>query len=322
MSTSNSPASPSTPRASRKVVITCAVTGAIHTPSMSPYLPITADEIAQAAIEAAEAGAAIVHLHARDPKDGRPDQTPAAFEPFLREIHKKSEVVINITTGGAPTMLVEERLKPCAHFKPEVASLNMGSMNFGLYPMLNRYKEFKYDWERSYLEGSDERIFKNTFRDIENILRACADNHTRFEIECYDIGHLYTLSHFADRGLIKPPFFIQSVFGILGGIGGHPEDVSYMRQAADRLFGNDYVWSVLGAGKNQLAIAAQSVAMGGNIRVGLEDSLWIRPGQLAKKNAEQVTAARQIVEGLGLSVATPDEARQILKLKGKAGVNL
>jgi uncharacterized protein (DUF849 family) len=219
-------------------------------------------------------------------------------------------------------MLVEERLKPCAHFKPEVASLNMGSMNFGLYPMLNRYKEFKYDWERPYLEGSDERIFKNTFRDIENILRACADNHTRFEIECYDIGHLYTLSHFADRGLIKPPFFIQSVFGILGGIGGHPEDVSYMRRAADRLFGNDYVWSVLGAGKNQLAIAAQSVSMGGNIRVGLEDSLWIRPGQLAKKNSEQVAAARQIVEGLGLSVATPNEARAILQLKGKAAVNL
>jgi uncharacterized protein (DUF849 family) len=324
MSLSNpqTPANSQASRQPRAVVITCAVTGAIHTPSMSPYLPITAEEIATAAIEAAEAGAAIVHLHARNPQDGRPDQSPEAFAPFLREIHQRSNVVINITTGGAPTMLVEERLKPCAHFKPEVASLNMGSMNFGLYPMLNRYKEFKYDWERPYLEGSDERIFKNTFRDIENILRACADNHTRFEIECYDIGHLYTLSHFADRGLIKPPFFIQSVFGILGGIGGHPEDVSYMRQAADRLFGDDYVWSVLGAGKNQLSIAAQSVAMGGNIRVGLEDSLWIRPGQLAKKNAEQVAAARQIVEGLGLRLASPDEARSILKLKGKAAVNI
>jgi uncharacterized protein (DUF849 family) len=236
-------------------------------------------------------------------------------------IKQRTRAVINITTGGAPTMSVEERLTPCSVFKPEVASLNMGSMNFGLYPMLNRYKEFKHDWERPYLAGSDDRIFKNTFRDIENILTTCAENGTRFEIECYDIGHLYTLAHFADRGLVKPPFFVQSVFGILGGIGAHPEDVSHMKRTADRLFGDDYRWSVLGAGRNQLAIAAQAVSMGGNLRVGLEDSLWIRPGELAKSNAEQVRAARQIVEAMGLEIATPDEARTILQLKGGDKVN-
>ena len=305
----------------RKVVITCAVTGAIHTPSMSPHLPITADEIAAAAIDAYEAGAAVVHLHARDPKDGRPDQRPEAFAPFLAKIKKTCNVVINITTGGAPTMTVEERLKPCAHFKPEVASLNMGSMNFGLFPMLARFKEFKFDWEKPYLAASDERIFKNTFKDIENILATCSANGTRFEVECYDIGHLYTLRHFADRGLIKPPFFIQSVFGILGGIGPHPEDVAHMRRTADRLFGDQYVWSVLGAGRNQLPIAAQSVALGGNVRVGLEDSLWIGPGTLAETNAQQVRAARQVIEGLGLEVASPDEARAILQLKGGSNVN-
>jgi 3,5-dioxohexanoate:acetyl-CoA acetone transferase len=306
---------------SRKVVITCAVTGAIHTPSMSPYLPITADEIAEAAIGAFKAGAAIVHLHARDPKDGRPDQRPEAFAPFLKRIKSACDVVVNITTGGAPTMTVDERLKPCAHFKPEVASLNMGSMNFGLFPMLARFKEFKYDWERPYLAGSDERIFKNTFKDIELILNTCSANGTRFEVECYDIGHLYTLRHFADRGVVKPPFFIQSVFGILGGIGPHPEDVAHMRRTADRLFGDDYVWSVLGAGRNQLPIAAQSAALGGNVRVGLEDSLWIGPGRLAESNAQQVRAARQIIEGLGLEVATPADARVLLRLKGGDQVN-
>ncbi len=303
--------------ATRKVIITCAVTGAIHTPSMSPHLPITADEIADAAVGAHEAGAAIVHLHARDPKDGRPDQSPAAFEPFLKRIKASCDAVINITTGGSPAMSVEERLKPCAHFAPEVASLNMGSMNFGLYPMLARYKEFKHDWERPYLEGSEDRIFKNTFRDIANILTTCAANDTRFEVECYDIGHLYTLRHFADRGLIKAPYFIQSVFGILGGIGPHAEDVAHMKRTADRLFGDQYLWSVLGVGANQLRIATQSVALGGNVRVGLEDSLWIGPGKLAETNAQQVRAARQIIEGLGLEVATSDEARAMLKLKGR-----
>ena len=301
---------------SRKVIITCAVTGAIHTPSMSPHLPVTAEEIAEAAIGAAEAGAAIVHLHARDPSTGKPDQSPEAFAPFLQVIKQRSDCIINITTGGAPTMLVEERVRPAAHFKPEVASLNMGSMNFGLYPMLNRFKEFEHEWERPYLEGSRDRIFRNTFADIEYILTTCAENGTRFEIECYDIGHLYTLAHFVERGVIRPPLFVQSVFGLLGGIGPHPEDVAHMKRTADRLFGSDYQWSVLGAGRHQLAIAAQAVAMGGNMRVGLEDSLWIGPGKLAESNAQQVRAARQIIEGLGLEVATPDDARAMLTLKG------
>ena len=303
-------------KGNRKVIITCAVTGSIHTPSMSPHLPITASEIADAAIGAAEAGAAIVHLHARDPRDGRPDQRPEAFAPFLQVIKQRSGCVVNITTGGAPTMTVEERVKPAATFKPEVASLNMGSMNFGLYPMLARQKEFKYDWERPYLEGSRERIFKNTFADIEYILKTCSGNGTRFEIECYDIGHLYTLAHFVDRKVVEPPLFVQSVFGILGGIGPHPEDVAHMKRTADRLFGDSYRWSVLGAGRNQLPIAAMSAAMGGNVRVGMEDSLWIGAGKLAESNAQQVRAARQIIEGLGLEVATPDEARETLKLKG------
>jgi uncharacterized protein (DUF849 family) len=302
--------------AQRKVIITCAVTGAIHTPSMSPHLPVTPEEIAEAAIGAAEAGAAIVHLHARNPQTGQPDQSPEAFSPFLQVIKQRSNCVINITTGGAPTMLVQERVGPAAHFKPEVASLNMGTMNFGLYPMLNRFKEFKHDWERPYLEGSRDRIFRNTFTDIEYILTTCSENGTRFEIECYDIGHLYTLSHFADRGVIKPPFFVQSVFGLLGGIGPHPEDVLHMKRTADRLFGDQYRWSVLGAGRNQMPIAAQAAAMGGNVRVGLEDSLWIGPGKLAESNAMQVKAARQIIEGLGLEIASPDEAREILELKG------
>ena len=300
----------------RKVIITCAVTGAIHTPSMSPHLPITPQEIADAAIGAAEAGAAIVHLHARDPQTGKPDQTPEAFAPFLQVIKQRSDCVINITTGGAPTMLVQERVGPAAHFKPEVASLNMGSRNFGLYPMLERFTEFKHDWERPYLEGSKDRIFRNTFADIEYILTTCGENETRFEIECYDIGHLYTLAHFVERGMIKAPFFVQSVFGLLGGIGPHPEDVAHMKRTADRLFGDQYRWSVLGAGRNQLPIAAMAAAMGGNVRVGLEDSLWIGPGKLAQSNADQVRLARQIIEGLGLEIASPDEAREILALKG------
>jgi uncharacterized protein (DUF849 family) len=300
----------------RKVIITCAVTGAIHTPSMSPHLPVTPEEIADAAVEAAEAGAAIVHLHARDPVTGQPDQRPEAFAPFLQVVKQRSNCVINITTGGAPTMLVQERVGPAAHFKPEVASLNMGSMNFGLYPMLERFKDFQHPWERPYLEGSRDRIFRNTFADIEFILTTCAENGTRFEIECYDIGHLYTLAHFVDRGVIRPPLFVQSVFGILGGIGPHPEDVAHMKRTADRLFGDAYRWSVLGAGRHQLSIAAMAASMGGNVRVGLEDSLWIGPGQLATSNAEQVKRARQIIEGLGLEIASPDEARETLQLKG------
>ena len=299
-----------------KVIITCAITGAIHTPSMSPYLPITPDQIADGAISAAQAGAAIVHLHARDPSNGKPAQSAEAFAQFLPKIKSASDVVINITTGGAPNMSPEERLQPAMKLQPELASLNMGSMNFGLYEMLGRYKEFKYDWERPYLADSDDRIFKNTFRDIAYILQSCSGNGTRFEIECYDIGHLYTAAHFLDRGLVKPPLFIQSVFGLRGGIGPHPEDVLHMKRTADRLFGDRYLWSVLGAGSNQMFIAAQSAVMGGNVRVGLEDSLWLGRGTLAKSNAEQVAKVRRILEEVGLKIATPDEARTMLQLKG------
>ncbi|MGD0640719.1 MAG: 3-keto-5-aminohexanoate cleavage protein [Roseiarcus sp.] len=299
-----------------KVIITCAVTGAIHTPSMSPHLPVTPDEIAAAAIGAAEAGAAIVHLHARDPQTGKPDQSADAFARFLPRIKQASDVVINLTTGGAPYMTVQERVKPAERFKPEVASLNMGSMNFGLFPMLRRFKTFKHEWEAQALENSRDLIFRNTFKDIEFVLATLGDAGTRFEFECSDTAHLYNLSPFLDRGLVKPPLFVQTVFGILGGIGPHPEDVLHMKRTADRLFGDQYRWSVLGAGRSQLAIAAQAAAMGGNVRVGLEDSLWAGAGRLAESSAQQVRAARQIIEGLGLSVATPDEAREILSLKG------
>jgi uncharacterized protein (DUF849 family) len=304
-----------------KVIITCAVTGAIHTPSMSPYLPVTPEEITAAAVGAAEAGAAIIHLHARDPITGKPDQTPEAFGRFLPQIKQASNAVVNITTGGAPYMRVEERVKPALQFKPEVASLNMGSMNIGLFHMLDRYKEFKHSWEPEGLENSRDGVFRNTFRDIEFVLRSCADNDTRFEFECYDIGHLYSLSHFLDRRLVKPPLFVQSVFGLLGGIGPHPEDVLHMRRTANRLFGDSYRWSVLGAGRNQMNIASIAAAIGGNVRVGLEDSLWDGPGKLAESNAAQVKRVRQIVEGLGMSAATPDEAREILSLKGGDRVN-
>ena len=303
-------------QANDKVIITCAVTGAIHTPSMSPYLPVTPEEIAQAAVEAAQAGAAIIHLHARDPKTGKPDQTPEAFGRFLPRIKQASDAVVNLTTGGAPYMTVEERVKPAATFRPEVASLNMGSMNFGLFPMLKRFKEFKHDWERKALEDSRDLVFRNTFKDIEYVLRTLGDAGTRFEFECYDTSHLYNLANVLERGLVRAPLFVQTVFGILGGIGSHPEDVLHMKRTADRLFGKDYKWSVLGAGRSQLPIAAMAAAAGGNVRVGLEDSLWAGRGQLAQSNAEQVRMVRQIIEGLGRSVATPDEARAILSLKG------
>ncbi|MEH2474459.1 uncharacterized protein (DUF849 family) [Nitrobacteraceae bacterium AZCC 2161] len=299
-----------------KVIITCAVTGAIHTPSMSPHLPITPTEIAAAALEASEAGAAIVHLHARNPTDGRPDQSPEAFAPFLKIIKQQSNVVINLTTGGSPFMTVQERVRPAEVFQPEVASLNMGSMNFGLFPMLQRYKDFKFDWEPEVLEASRDLVFRNSFADIEYVLRKMGESGTRFEFECYDTSHLYNLAHFLERGLVKPPLFVQTVFGILGGIGPHPEDVMHMKRTADRLFGSNYRWSVLGAGRNQMNIAAMSASMGGNVRVGLEDSLWMKAGTLAKSNAEQVLNVRRIIEGLGLEIASPDEAREILDLKG------
>jgi uncharacterized protein (DUF849 family) len=305
----------------RKVIITCAVTGAIHTPSMSPHLPVTPDEVAAAAVGAAQAGAAVVHLHARDPKDGRPTQDPAAFAQFLPAIKSQTNAVVNITTGGSPHMTVAERLRPAHHYKPELASLNMGSMNFGLYPMLERQKEFKHDWERAHLENSRDLVFKNTFADIEYVLTSCSANGTRFEFECYDISHLYNLAHFVDRKLATPPFFVQSVFGLLGGIGAHPEDLMHMKRTADRLFGNDFVWSILGAGRNQIPMATLGAAQGANVRVGLEDSLWIGPGQLADSNAAQVHKIRQVLEGLSLQIATPDEARQMLALKGANQVN-
>ncbi len=304
-----------------KVIITCAVTGAIHTPSMSPHLPVTPDEIAAEAIAAAEAGAAIIHLHARDPVTGKPDQTPEAFAPFLPRIKQSTRAVVNITTGGSPFMRVEERVLPAETFQPEVASLNMGSMNFGLFHMLDKYTTFTHEWEREHLEATRDLVFRNSFKDIEFVLNTLYKNGTRFEFECYDISHLYNLSHFAKRGLVKPPYFIQSVFGILGGIGTHPEDVAHMKRTADRLFGDDYRWSVLGAGASQLRIAAQAAAMGGNIRVGLEDSLWAGKGRLATSNAQQVELAVKIVEGLGLAIASPDEAREILALKGGDKVN-
>ncbi len=304
----------------RKVIITCAVTGAIHTPTMSEHLPVTADEIAQQAIEAAEAGAAVLHLHARDPKDGRPSQDPELFTPFLEQIKARTDAVVNITTGGSPHMTVEDRMRPAMAFKPELASLNMGSMNFGLFLMLNRFKEFNHEWERQHLENSRDLIFKNTFNDIETILRKGAENGTRFEFECYDISHLYNLAHFVDRGLVEYPF-IQSVFGILGGIGTDPEDLMHMRRTADRLFGDQYQWSILGAGRAQMPLATMGAAMGSNVRVGLEDSLWMGPGRMAVSNAEQVSRIRTILEALNLEVASPDEARSILRLKGKDKVN-
>lgn len=299
-----------------KVIITCAPTGAIHTPSMSPHLPVTADEIARAAIEAAEAGAAILHLHARDPADGRPSQDPELFRPFLAQIKAATDAVVNITTGGSPHMTVAERMRPAMTFKPEVASLNMGSMNFGLFPMLNRFREFRHEWERQHLENSRDLIFKNTYRDIEEILTRGSENGTRFEFECYDISHLYNLAHFLERGLVRPPIFVQSVFGILGGIGPHPEDLMHMRRTADRLFGSDYQWSILGAGRNQIPLATIGAAMGSHVRVGLEDSLWIGPGRLAASSAEQVLRIRTVLEALNCEIATPAQAREILALKG------
>jgi uncharacterized protein (DUF849 family) len=288
---------------------------------MSPHLPITPEAIIADSLAAADAGAAILHLHARHPEDGRPDQTPEGFSSFLARIKQNSNAVINITTGGSPYMSVAERVAPAAYHQPELASLNMGSMNFGLYPMLKRYKTFKHDWERAHLEASKDLVFRNSFQDIEYVLETCYGNGTRFEFECYDISHLYNLAHFADRGLVKAPFFVQSVFGLLGGIGAHPEDVMHMKRTADRLFGSDFRWSVLGAGANQFRVATQAATLGGNVRVGLEDSLWAGKGELATSNAVQVRKVKSIIENLGLDVATPDEAREMLQLKGGDQVN-
>lgn len=299
-----------------KVIISCAVTGSIHTPSMSPYLPVTPAEIAESALGAAKAGAAIVHLHARNPEDGRPDQSPEAFEPFLKVIKQALDVVVNLTTGGSPYMSVEERVRPAAVWKPEIASLNMGSMNFGLFPMLKRYREFRHDWEPAMLEGSHDLVFRNSYKDIRYALETLNGTGARYEFECYDTSHLHNLAYFVSEKLVEPPYFVQTVFGLLGGIGPHPEEVLHMKRTADRLFGSDYRWSVLGAGQAQMKVAAQAAAMGGNVRVGLEDSLWLGKGELAPSNAAQVTKVRQIIEGLGLEIATPAEAREMLALKG------
>ena len=299
-----------------KVIITCAVTGSIHTPTMSPHLPITADEVAEQSIAAAEAGASILHLHARNP-DGSPTPSPDAFMEFLPRIKQNSDAVVNITTGGGHGMSLEERLAAAFRASPEMTSLNMGSMNFGLFPLLARYDEFRYEWERAHLENSRDFIFRNTFKDIEYILEVLGEGcGTRFEFECYDIGHLYNLAHFLDRGLVKPPLFVQSIFGILGGIGADPENVTHMRRIADKLFGDQYIWSLLAGGRHQLPLVTMGAVMGGNVRVGLEDSLYAGKGRLATSNAEQVSIIRRILERLSLEIATPDEAREMLGLKG------
>jgi len=300
-----------------KVIITCAVTGSIHTPTMSPHLPLTPDEVAQGAIGAAEAGAAIIHLHARDPKDGRPTPDPAVFMQFLPRIKQNTDAVVNITTGGGHGMTLAERLAAPLKASPEMCSLNMGSMNFGLYPMLQRYKNWKYDWEPAYLERSRDFIFRNTFKDIEEVLKQLGEGHgTRFEFECYDVGHLYNLAHFLERGLVKPPLFVQTIFGILGGIGADHENLMHMKRIADKLFGDQYCWSVLAAGRHQMPFVTMAAIMGGNVRVGLEDSLYIGKGKLAESNAAQVRKIRTIIEALSLEIATPAEARRMLALKG------
>jgi uncharacterized protein (DUF849 family) len=301
----------------RKVIITCAVTGSIHTPTMSPALPVTPEAIAAQAIGAAEAGAAILHLHARDPRDGRPTPDPAVFMAFLPRIRQATDAVVNITTGGGHNMTVDERLAAPLAARPEMCSLNMGSMNFGLYPMLDRYKTWQHDWEPAYLERTRDFIFKNTFKDIERILKELGEGcGTRFEFECYDVGHLYTLAHFLDRGLVRPPLFVQTIFGILGGIGADPENLAHMRRIADKLFGADYAWSILAAGRHQMGLATMGAIMGGNVRVGLEDSLYVGRGRLAVDNAEQVRNIREILQRLSLEIATPAEARAMLALKG------
>ena len=301
----------------RKVVITCAVTGSVHTPTMSEYLPITPAQIAEQAIGAAEAGAAVLHLHARDPVDGRPSPDPDVFMQFLPQIRQATDAIVNISTGGGMPMTVHDRMQAALRAQPEMASLNMGTMNFGLYPVLERYAEWKHDWEPGFLESSRDFVFKNTFADIETLLSEVGEGcGTRFEFECYDVGHLYTLAHFLDRGLVRPPLFVQFVLGILGGIGADPDNLAFMKRTADKLFGDDYRFSVLGAGRHQVPLATMCAAMGGNVRVGLEDNLFIEKGVLARSNAEEVEKIRGILEGLSLEVATPAEARAMLGLKG------
>lgn len=306
----------------RKVIISCAVTGSAHVPSMSEYLPITPAEIRAQALEAAQAGAAILHLHARNPSDGRPTPKPEVFREFVPDIARETDAVINISTGGSTRMSLDERLAYARVARPEMCSLNMGSMNFSLHPVAEKMTSWRFDWEKEYVEGMEDMIFRNTFRDIKNILTEFRDHGTRFEFECYDVGHLYNLAHFIDAGLIQPPFFIQSVFGILGGIGADPENLSLMRATADRLFGREnYHFSILGAGRHQMPLVTMGAILGGNVRVGLEDSVYLSKGVKAKSNAEQVRKIRRILEELSFEIATPAEARQMLGLKGRDAVS-
>jgi uncharacterized protein (DUF849 family) len=304
-----------------KVIISCAITGAMHTPTMSPWLPITPAQIAEQSIAAAQAGAAIIHLHARQPADGAPTGSPDIYRQFLPQIHAQTDAVINLTTGGSPTMSVADRLAAAVQFRPEMCSLNMGSMNFAIFPAANRIKEWKYDWEEAYVRNSDDFIFRNTFRDIAYILETMSDAGTKFEHECYDVGHLYNLAHFVDRGLVKAPFFVQLIFGILGGIGPDLDNLMFMKRTADRLFGpSNFQWSVLAAGKHQMPFVTDAALMGGNVRVGLEDSIFLERGKLAESNAQQVAKISRILAELGHEAATPAEARAMLGLKGKANV--
>lgn len=307
---------------SKPVIITCAPTGGIHTPTMSPHLPVAPDEIAQASIEAAQAGASIIHLHARDPETGKPDPRPEVFHQFLPQIASSSEAVVNISTGGGLGMTREDRLRAANSSSPEMASLNVGSLNFGLFPMLGKYDQWKHDWEPEFLESTRDMVFKNTFADLEYIVKELGQTHgTKFEFECYDLGHLYNLAWLMDQGWIEPPFFVQMVFGVLGGVGADLDNLMHMHTIADKLFGDSYEWSVLAAGKHQMPFTTQAAMLGGNLRVGMEDSLYIGPGELAASNASQVNKIRTIVESLGYSVATPQQARQRLGLKGAEHVS-
>ncbi|GIW04516.1 MAG: 3-keto-5-aminohexanoate cleavage protein [Thermomicrobiales bacterium] len=301
----------------RKVIVTCAVTGSVHVPSQSPYLPLTPDQIAESAIGAAEAGAAILHLHARRPEDGRPTPDPDVFMQFVPRIKERTNAIINITTGGGQGMSLDERMAAAKRLQPEMCSFNMGSMNFGRYPIINRIKEWRFDWEKADLEASRDYIFRNTFADMERLLRELGEAYgVRFEFECYDVGHLYNLAHLLDRGLVQPPLFVQTIFGILGGIGTDPEDLLHMKRTADRLFGDAYIWSILGAGRHQFNLVTMGAIMGGNVRVGMEDNVYLGRGELARSNAEMVAKIVRILNELSLEIATPDEARAMLKLKG------
>lgn len=308
---------------SHKAIISCAVTGAVHTPTMSPHLPVTPAQIAQQSIDAAAAGAAIIHLHARNPADGRPSPSADVYMEFLPEIAQATDAVINITTGGSVAMSLNERLEAALRVSPELASLNMGSFNFAMFRMAERPREWQHAWEQPYLAATEDGIFKNTFKDIKYILQTLGEGHgTRFECECYDLGHLYNLAYFADMGLLKPPFLVQTIFGVMGAMGADAENVLVMKQTADRLLGKDYVWSLFAAGKNQMGFGTMGAVMGAHVRVGLEDSLYLGRGALATSNAQQVAKMRKVLDELGIAVATPQEARERLALKGRHNVAL